>query len=605
MPNKVALKLFKYIALLLILFSQFFSNAYSQFNSENVFDNTAPRTFHPNITKIPGHYSKKDWMRVIDTVWGEGLNNYYKAMLFGIFWSTIDSSYACFHNLGNVNNQIWSDIRLTYYPLIYQGISRGRFSGIMSYLSLMFRDIHTKAIDNEVNSTALEPGVPLFYIGGWYDNSHFGAGLTPLPDSNLLVYDVVPLHPLGLERGDIVLGYDRIPYKLLFNEILDIQMPVTGWAIGNSPSAYLHSILNAAGMNWHLFDTIDIKKFNSGDTVHLATSVLTNKSMNIFCTEQMNIPGVPKPDYPGGQRVSYGIVQGTNIGYIYCWAWSQNVFYEFYNAVKALMNTDGLILDFRFNAGGNMFLSNGGLSLLFPYNVNTICFARRSSKYDYYQMKNNSTPETYSIPGRPPGYNKPIAVLTGPGAVSSGDQVALRMKYHPNAKFFGKSTGGAFSSPTWANLWDGWFFLYSVGESYELKNPGVYLTHKELPVDYDVWLTPEYVARGKDNVVDAAMNWINSSITNIENSTSYELSQNFPNPFNARTIIKFQIQKEGFVKLIIYDIRGREVESIVNESLKPETYYRSFDGSNFSSGVYFYRIQAGDFSDTKKLILLK
>jgi hypothetical protein len=138
-----------------------------------------------------------------------------------------------------------------------------------------------------------------------------------------------------------------------------------------------------------------------------------------------------------------------------------------------------------------------------------------------------------------------------------------------------------------------------------LKNPGVYLTHKELPVDYDVWLTPEYVARGKDNVVDAAMNWINSSITNIENSTSYELSQNFPNPFNARTIIKFQIQKEGFVKLIIYDIRGREVESIVNESLKPETYYRSFDGSNFSSGVYFYRIQAGDFSDTKKLILLK
>ncbi len=269
------------------------------------------------------------------------------------------------------------------------------------------------------------------------------------------------------------------------------------------------------------------------------------------------------------------------------------------------MNTDGLILDFRFNAGGNMWLSNGGLSLLFPYKVNTICFAKRSSKYDYYQMKNNSTPETYSIPGRPPGYNKPIAVLTGPGAVSSGDQVALRMKYHPNAKFFGKSTGGAFSSPIWANLWDGWSFLYSAGESYELKNPGVYLTHEELPVDYDVWLTPEFVAQGRDNVVESAMNWINSSITNIENSTSYELSQNFPNPFNARTIIKFQIQKEGFVKLKIYDIRGREVELIVNESLEPGTYYRSFDGSNFSSGVYFYRIQAREYSETKKMLMIK
>jgi hypothetical protein len=475
----------------------------------------------------------------------------------------------------------------------------------MSYLSLMFRDVHTLAFDTLVFRTALDPGVPLFYIGGWNDNSHFGAGLTPMPDSSLLVYDVVPQHPLGLERGDIVLGYDRILYKNLYKEMFDIQMPLTGREIGCSPSAYTHSILNAAGMNWHLFDTIDVRKYATGDTVHLPTSALIDKSMNIFCTEQMNIAGVPKPDYSGGQMVSYGKVQGTNIGYIYCWAWSNNACREFYNAVNALMNTDGLIIDFRFNNGGNMFLSNCGLNYLFPYKVKTINFAGRKNKLDHLAMSDVTTSNNYDIPGTPPGYLKPIAVLTGPGAVSSGDQVALRMKYHPTAKLFGKSTSGAFSGPVWSYIGNEWFFRYSSADCYEIKNPDVYLTHKELPVDYDVWLTPEYVAQGRDNVVEAALDWINTSNANIVNPSNYELSQNFPNPFNPNTTIKFTIKNEGFVRLKVYDISGREVSSLVKSNLKPGVYYVSFGGGNMSSGVYFYKLITEGFTETKKMLLIK
>jgi len=565
------------------------------------FDNSY-RTFHPNIKKIPGHYSPNDWARVIDSVWGAGINNYTKAQIFQNFWNIIDSSYACFHNLNNIN---WSNIRLIYYTMIVQGVSRGRFSGIMSYLSLMLRDVHTLAFDTLIFRTALDPGVPLFYIGGWNDNSHFGAGLTPMPDSSLLVYDVVPQHQLELERGDIVLGYDRIPYKNLYKEMLDIQMPTTGREIGCSPSAFTHSILNAAGMNWHLFDTIDIRKFASGDTVHLPTNALIDKSMNIFCTEQMNIAGVPKPDYSGGQMVSYGKVQGTNIGYIYCWAWSKNAYYEFYNAVNALMNTDGLIIDFRFNNGGNMFLSNGGLSLLFPYKIRTINFTSRMNRNDHYAMSDVTKSDDCDIPGTPPGYTKPIAVLTGPGDVSAGDQVALRMKYHPTAKLFGKSTSGAFSSPIYRDIGNEWLFRYSFAECYELKNPDVYLTHKELPVDYDVWLTPEYVAQGRDNVVEAALDWINTSNANIVNPVNYELSQNFPNPFNPNTTIKFVIKNEGFVRLKVYDVSGREVSSLVKSNLKPGVYYVSFGGSNMSSGVYFYKLITEGFTETKKMLLIK
>jgi hypothetical protein len=613
-PGKVPHILLRKSVISVLLTLMFFLDAHSQFANVNgkhfqendIFVNysndNSYRSFHPNIKKTPGHYSAYDWARVIDSVWGPGISNYTKAIIFKNFWNIIDSNYACFHNLNNIN---WSNIRLVYYPMVVQGVSRGRFSGIMSYLSLMLRDVHTLAFDTLVFRTALDPGVPLFYTGGWNDNSHFGAGLTPMPDSSLLVYDVVPQHPLGLERGDIVLGYDRIPYKNLYKEMLDIQMPITGWAIGCSPSAFTHSILNAAGMNWHLFDTIDIRKFSSGDTVHLSTTALINKSMDIFCSEQMNTAGVPKPDYYGGHVVSYGKVQGTNIGYIYCWAWSKNACQEFYSAVKALMNTDGLIIDFRFNEGGNMFLSNCGLSLLFPYKVRTINFAGRKNKIDHLPMKDVTTPDNYDIPGTPPGYSKPIAVLTGPGAVSSGDQVALRMKYHPTAKLFGKPTSGAFSGPVWSYIGNEWFFRYSSADCYEIKNPDVYLTHKELPVDYDVWLTPEYVAQGRDNVVEAALNWINTSNANIENPSSYELSQNFPNPFNPNTTIKYVIKNEGFVRLKVYDVSGREITSLVNSNLKPGVYYVLFDGSGFASGVYFYRLTAEGYGETKRMLLIK
>ncbi len=85
----------------------------------------------------------------------------------------------------------------------------------------------------------------------------------------------------------------------------------------------------------------------------------------------------------------------------------------------------------------------------------------------------------------------------------------------------------------------------------------------------------------------------------------YSLSQNYPNPFNPNSKIKFQITKLNNAKLVVLDILGREVSTLVNEQLKPGTYEVDFDGSKFSSGVYFYKLVAGDFVETKKMILVK
>lgn len=85
----------------------------------------------------------------------------------------------------------------------------------------------------------------------------------------------------------------------------------------------------------------------------------------------------------------------------------------------------------------------------------------------------------------------------------------------------------------------------------------------------------------------------------------YELKQNFPNPFNPATTIKYQVPEQSFVMLKVYDILGKEVCSLVNEVKKTGEYEVQFDGSKLSSGVYFYQLRAGNFVETKKLLLLK
>lgn len=85
----------------------------------------------------------------------------------------------------------------------------------------------------------------------------------------------------------------------------------------------------------------------------------------------------------------------------------------------------------------------------------------------------------------------------------------------------------------------------------------------------------------------------------------YELSQNYPNPFNPVTKIKFALPETKDVSLKIYDITGKEVAVIVNSKLSAATYIVSFDASKLSSGVYFYRLIAGNFVETRKMIVLK
>jgi photosystem II stability/assembly factor-like uncharacterized protein len=86
---------------------------------------------------------------------------------------------------------------------------------------------------------------------------------------------------------------------------------------------------------------------------------------------------------------------------------------------------------------------------------------------------------------------------------------------------------------------------------------------------------------------------------------SYALYQNFPNPFNPVTTIKFRIAKEGRVKLSVFDVTGREIQNLLKAEFSPGEYSYQFNASNYSSGVYFYRLVADGFVETKKMVIIK
>jgi type IX secretion system substrate protein len=148
------------------------------------------------------------------------------------------------------------------------------------------------------------------------------------------------------------------------------------------------------------------------------------------------------------------------------------------------------------------------------------------------------------------------------------------------------------------------------------------------PGDTQVIVIAQVIARGTSNLnsitrlrelSEVVKNYYNTCYTSPpigieplsnELPAKFQLYQNFPNPFNPVTKIKFDIpsnvkRETSNAKIIIYDVLGREVATLVNEKLKPGTYEVEWDGTNYPSGVYYYRLVAGDFSETKKMVLIK
>jgi len=114
-------------------------------------------------------------------------------------------------------------------------------------------------------------------------------------------------------------------------------------------------------------------------------------------------------------------------------------------------------------------------------------------------------------------------------------------------------------------------------------------------------------AGGIDQDIYTAVVDLSTGITPISTNTpdNYSLSQNYPNPFNPATKIKFNLNKSGAVSINVYDLKGSLVSELVKGNYSAGSYEVTFDGSMIPSGIYFYKIQSGDFTNVKKMMLIK
>ncbi|HZW38801.1 MAG TPA: T9SS type A sorting domain-containing protein [Ignavibacteriaceae bacterium] len=99
------------------------------------------------------------------------------------------------------------------------------------------------------------------------------------------------------------------------------------------------------------------------------------------------------------------------------------------------------------------------------------------------------------------------------------------------------------------------------------------------------------------------------NVVSVENEMylpqSFSLEQNYPNPFNPNTTIKFNLPEQNYVTIKVFDVLGREIKTLMNEEKSSGTYEINFSVEDLTSGVYFYRIDAGKYSETKKMLLMK
>lgn len=534
------------------------------------------------------------WVHLVDSTWGNSMSNADKLNLFNQLWNPINYEYPCFVNLPMYN---WDSIVNAMRNEIINGVSEGRFNAIIENLLTYINDGHTYFIDYNNSSYYGTPGYPLFRG----ESGYFGACVTPLEDSSAMVYDVVPNHPFGLQRGDIILGYNNIPWTKLIKIILRNQIPNEVY-VGSSLAATYHRYIQAAGENWHLFDTINIKKCD-GTIVNLPTSLMIGHIYaQTFCTEQIPQLGVHKITYTEHSSnhisTSAGVLQGTNIGYVYLLDCSDFSGDSLYTKVKALIEdslVSGLIIDIRTNFGGGFNAFMKTFEYLNNGNVSWVGYGERSDSLNRYTMINTGLPSWYDINDNDPNYwNNPVAILSGPNAVSAGDFVPVMFKHNPYVRTFGLSTGGAYGACESISIsYPGHYAAKQIANFFEVSYPNFYLSHTEYPVDYQMWFNRDSVCEGVDNIVSEAVNWINTTAEMIEDNKAGLSVTVFPNPAKDDVIITLSAK----ASIEILNINGQIIKSIYSN--KGTT---TIDLKDLSHGIYIIKVKTDKIIATRKII---
>lgn len=387
---------------------------------------------------------------------------------------------------------------------------------------------------------------------------------------------------------------------------------VTGYSVGSFTSEDYTTIkYNPDGTEqW-----IEIYDNSDANDIDIATSIALDNSGNIFVTGYSIGTGseedyaTVKYNYLGvemwsarynGPANGYDITSGLavdNDGNVYVTGYSLGIGSEEDYATLKYDSQGNAVWTSRYNGPSNSFDISNSIAVDTQRNVFVTGYSNDNASYeDYLTIKYNSS-----------GAEQWTQRYNGAG----GDfDIAVKVKVDPKGN------------------------SYVTGYSYDFGTEENFVTLKYNPDGVRLWeqifnndvngsdIATNLEVDNSDNVYIAGYSY--EGVTNADYVTikysqstgisqnsgsvpgSFMLSQNYPNPFNPTTVINYVVKGQpSNVKLIIFDVLGNEIETLVNEKQLAGSYRVQFDGSKLSSGTYFYKLDAGDFSQTKKMILLK
>ena len=205
------------------------------------------------------------------------------------------------------------------------------------------------------------------------------------------------------------------------------------------------------------------------------------------------------------------------------------------------------------------------------------------------------------------------AVLQDPGITFTNND-STDPGFDPTLVAMAVDSMNRFVQYVWANGGSGLSekpFVYTTDPINPFNNvPTDWKSTQGYPVQENLRYTNAALLTADNGLPLGDLTWWPDKVTGVKkvsNSlpTQFTLSQNYPNPFNPTTNIKYSVTKSGMVTLKVYNLLGQEVATLVSQNQKPGNYMVDFNATNLASGVYMYRLQAGNFSLTKKMILLK
>jgi len=385
----------------------------------------------------------------------------------------------------------------------------------------------------------------------------------------------------GLSRG---IGY------------LKFQNELTGFTVYNTYNGLYKSITTNGGLSWvpfgnginakYIFDIF----FPSNNTGY-AVGGLSNSLSRIYKTSDAGSTWVQQP-FPDPRTIATVCFLDDNFGMA---AGMQGLIIKTTNGGTnwSIVNTGGpewidkiVLTDYNTgyvcNSGGYILKSTNGGSSWFQAayingtSINDISFINNYTGYAAYAGSGGGV------------YKTTNGGLNWQNVFNGGSA--------PSIKFFNENTG---------------FVSVYNGKIYSTTNGGALWSDQSGLTTFTAgcftFISPQiaYAEAGGCLLKTTNVGFVFTEKKPLQTPKDFFLYQNYPNPFNPTTNIKFQISKIGFVRLKIYNSLGIEIKTLVNEKLGPGTYEALFNGNGLSSGIYFYKLETENFTDVKKLVLIK